>query len=55
MEWFITFYNEKVEAETLSFPPGILANFLHIAEMIGEYGPLLESRTRKPLVKGSLK
>lgn len=34
MEWQITFYNEKVEAETLLFPPGILANFLHVADMI---------------------
>ncbi|MGK7943462.1 MAG: type II toxin-antitoxin system RelE/ParE family toxin [Microcystaceae cyanobacterium] len=41
MTWQITFYNEKVERETLNFPPGILANFLHIAEMIEEFGPML--------------
>jgi phage-related protein len=41
MKWHITFYNEKVEQETLNFPPGILANFLHIAEMIEEFGPAL--------------
>jgi phage-related protein len=41
MKWQITFYNEKVEQETLNFPPGILANFLHIAEMIEELGPRL--------------
>ena len=38
MKWQITFYNEKVEQITLNFPPGILANFLHIAEMIEEFG-----------------
>ena len=41
MKWHITFYNEKVEQKTLNFPPGILANFLHIAEMIEEFGPSL--------------
>jgi phage-related protein len=41
MKWHITFYNKKVEQETLIFPPGILANFLHIAEMIEEFGPAL--------------
>lgn len=41
MNWKITFYSAKVEAETLSFPQGILANFLHIAEMIEKFGPNL--------------
>ena len=39
MSWKITFYSTKVESQTLSFPPGILANFLHIAEMIEDLGP----------------
>lgn len=50
MKWKITFFNDRVEVETLSFPKGILANFLHIAEMIEEFGPNLG----KPYV-GSLK
>ncbi len=41
MNWKVTFYNDKVEAKTLGFPSGILANFLHIAEMIEELGPNL--------------
>ena len=41
MKWKITFYNDKVEAQTLKFPAGILANFLHIADMIEELGPNL--------------
>ena len=52
MKWNITFFSEKVEAETLAFPPGILANFLHIAEMIAEYGPLLGVPYTKPLGEG---
>lgn len=41
MKCRITFYNQKVELETLGFPKGILANFLHIAEMVEEFGPAL--------------
>jgi len=41
MNWKITFYSSQVESQTLSFPPGILANFLHIAEMIENLGPKL--------------
>ncbi len=41
MIWKITFYSARVEAQTLRFPSGILANFLHIAEMIEELGPNL--------------
>lgn len=41
MNWQVTFYNKKVEKKTLSFPKGILANFLHIVEMVEEYGPAL--------------
>lgn len=39
MTWMITFYSEKVEAETLALPAGILANFLRIAELIQVFGP----------------
>lgn len=41
MKWKITFYSDKVEVQTLKLPSGILANFLHIAEMIEELGPNL--------------
>ena len=52
MKWNITFFSEKVEAETLSFPPGILANFLHVAEMIEEFGPALGLPYTKSLGEG---
>lgn len=41
MKWKITFYSDKVASQTLKFPTGILANFLHIAEMIEDLGPNL--------------
>ncbi len=41
MDWRVTFYNEKIENETLSFPKGILANLLHIIEMMLQFGPAL--------------
>jgi len=52
MKWQVTFFNRKVESDTMSFPPGILANFLHIAEMIEEFGPVLGSPYTKALKDG---
>jgi phage-related protein len=52
MKWHITFYNEKVEQETLNFPSGILANFLHIAEMIEEFGLALGKPYTAPMGGG---
>lgn len=52
MKWQITFFNNKVESETISFPPGILANFLHIAEMIETFGPALGIPYTKALKDG---
>ena len=39
MTWKVTFFNLKVKEETLNFPDGILANLLHILEIIEELGP----------------
>lgn len=52
MKWKITFFNEKVEQKTLSFPVGILANFLYIAEMIEELGPVLGKPYTAPMGRG---
>ncbi|MDO9057118.1 MAG: type II toxin-antitoxin system RelE/ParE family toxin [Sulfuricurvum sp.] len=41
MKWEIEFFNESVEADTLSFPAKILAKMLHIFEMIQVHGPNL--------------
>ncbi|MEM0955618.1 MAG: type II toxin-antitoxin system RelE/ParE family toxin [Pseudomonadota bacterium] len=52
MSWKITFFNQKVEAEALEFPASILANFLHILEMIEEFGPALGKPHTAPMGDG---
>ena len=52
MTWKITFYSEKVEQETLELPPGILAHFLRITELIEEFGPNLGRPHTAPLSNG---
>ena len=39
MNWRITFYNKKVKLQVLAFPEGVLASFLHVAELIEQFGP----------------
>jgi len=51
MSWRITFYSDKVEQDTLALPPGILASFLRIAELIEEFGPDLGRPHTAPLGK----
>ncbi len=38
MQYKVFFINRKVKNDTLKFPKGILANFIHITEMIEEFG-----------------
>ncbi len=38
MNFKVIFFNQKVEKATMNFPKGILANFVHIVEMIEEFG-----------------
>ena len=52
MKWKISFFDEKVETETLRFPAGILANILHILEMIEELGPALGAPYTAPIGGG---
>ena len=52
MQWKITFYSARVEKETLSFPPGILADLLHIFDMIEDIGPNLGKPYTAPMGQG---
>jgi len=52
VSWKITFFNRKVAAETFAFPAGILANFLHILEMIEDFGPALGKPHTAPMGDG---
>lgn len=49
MRWTVSFYSSKVEQETLDLPAGILANFLRIMELMGEFGPDLGRPHTAPL------
>lgn len=52
MAWRVTFLNQKVEKATLGFPPGILADLLHILEMIKAFGPNLGKPHTAPMGEG---
>lgn len=39
--WTIDYYCEKTEAAILKLPAGILARYLHLADLIEEFGPNL--------------
>lgn len=52
MSWKVTFFSNKVKEETLNFPIGILSNFLHIAEIIEEFGPTIGKPYTAPMGKG---
>ena len=52
MSWKVTFFDNKVEEDTLKFPDGILANLLHILEMIEEFGSALGKPHTAPMGQG---
>lgn len=52
MSWTISFYSEKVKAEALALPPGILATLLRTLELIKEFGPSLGRPHTAPLKNG---
>ena len=52
MSWKVTFFNEKVEQQTLNFPVGVLANLLHILELIEDFGLDLGKPHTAPMGKG---
>lgn len=52
MSWTITFFNERVKAETLDFPEGVLSDFLHIAEIVEEFGPAVGKPYTAPMGAG---
>ena len=41
MNWQIDYFNEKVEKAVLKMPAGILARYLHLTDLMLEFGPNL--------------
>jgi len=53
MAWTTSLYSQKVRDETMALPPGILANLLHVLDLVEEFGPSLGRPHIAPLGKGS--
>lgn len=41
MEWEIIYYDEKIEEDILDLPNTLLARYIHLTEVMKEYGPNL--------------
>jgi len=41
MPWSIAYYNQTVEHAVLRLPPGLLARYLRLADLMLEFGPNL--------------
>ncbi len=52
MSWKVTFFNERVERDTLRLPAGILADLIHILELVEELGPNLGKPHTAPVGNG---
>ena len=52
MKWRITFYSQKVKSQALAFPDGILASFLHVIELVEEFGPHIGMPYTRPMGSG---
>jgi phage-related protein len=39
MKWEIKYHDEKLQAEVLTLPPGILARYFHCTDRMLEFGP----------------
>ena len=52
MVWKVTFFDAKVEAQTLKLPKGLLAKLLRVFELVEEFGPALGEPHTKALGNG---
>jgi phage-related protein len=50
--WKVTFFSNKVKAETFAFPDSILADLLHILELVEQHGPNLGKPHTAPMGVG---
>lgn len=39
MEWEVIYHDEKLQAEVLALPPGLMARYFHCADRMQQYGP----------------
>lgn len=41
MQWKIEYFNERVAKEILKMPSGLLARYVHITDLMMQFGPNL--------------
>ncbi len=52
MEWKIVYYNENLEQEIFNLPDGLLARYLHLTDLMIEFGSNLGLPHTKAIDKG---
>lgn len=52
MNWVIEYYGSKLEKTILDLPPGLLASYLRLTDLMIEFGPNLGMPHTKALEKG---
>ena len=52
MKWQIKYYNQKLEEEILDLPEGLLARYLRLTDLMGEFGANLGMPHTKALNGG---
>jgi len=52
MKWRILYYNRNLEQEILNLPDGLLARYLHLADLMIEFGSNLGLPHTKAIDKG---
>lgn len=54
MAYTITYYSDSVQEAVLSLPPGILADYLRLADLLEEFGPSLRMPHSRAMGNGLL-
>jgi phage-related protein len=52
MAYEIAYYSNKVQQDVLSFPDGVLADYLRLSELLEEFGPALRMPHSRALGEG---
>jgi len=52
MKWSIEYYNQKLEGDILNLPDGLLARYIHLTDLMLEFGSNLGMPHSKPIEKG---
>lgn len=52
MNYEITYYSESVQEDVLSLPAAVLADYLHLSELLERFGPALRMPHSKAMGEG---